>query len=190
MSDAEVLERLLFICEQEHVKYTNDGLESLLFCCDGDLRVAVNSLQATASGFDVVNSDNVLKVCDQPPPAIAKQIIISCTNHDMKGARSGITTLWDQGYSASDIVGTIFKVTKDAAIPEKVKLEYLKEIGMCQLRIAEGIATLIQLLGLVGKLCVCSIVCFYIPCFVYLLHYNAQRTLCINGSSVHPDVRV
>lgn len=154
----------MYICEQEHVQYTNDGLESLLFCCDGDLRVAVNSLQATASGFDIVNAENVLKVCDQPPPTVAKQIITSCSQFDMKGARSGITTLWDQGYSASDIVGTLFKVTKDAALPEKRKLEFLKEIGMCQLRIAEGMATLIQLLGLVGRLCECYFVCFSYCC--------------------------
>ena len=46
-----------------------------------------------------------------------------------------------------------FKVAKDADIPEKNKLEFLKEIGMCQLRIGEGVATLIQLLGLVARLC-------------------------------------
>lgn len=149
------MERLLHICEQEKVQYTNDGLESLLFCSDGDLRVAVNSLQATASGFDIVNAENVLKVCDQPPPTVARGIITACMEHQMKEARSGITSLWDQGYSASDIVGTLFKVTKDAAIPEKIKLEFLREIGMCQLRIAEGLATLIQLLGLVGRLCEC-----------------------------------
>ena len=115
--------------------------------------MAVNSLQATASGFDVVNGENVLKVCDQPPPTIAKAIIMGCMNHQMKEARSGITQLWDQGYSASDIIGTLFKVAKDADIPEKNKLEFLKEIGMCQLRIGEGVATLIQLLGLVARLC-------------------------------------
>ena len=115
----------------------------------------MNSLQATASGFDIVNAENVLKVCDQPPPTVARGIITACMEHQMKEARSGITSLWDQGYSASDIVGTLFKVTKDAAIPEKIKLEFLREIGMCQLRIAEGLATLIQLLGLVGRLCEC-----------------------------------
>ena len=144
------------------MNYTNDGLESILFCCDGDLRVAVNNLQATASGFDIVNAENVLKVCDQPPPSIAKQIISCCISHDMKGGRSGMTSLWDQGYSASDIIGTLFKVTKDADISEKVKLEFLKEIGMCQLRISEGISTLVQLLGLVGKLCSYFFVCFRI----------------------------
>lgn len=143
----------MHICEAEQVTYTKDGLEALLFCADGDLRVAVNSLQATYFGFGVVNGENVIKVCDQPPPIVAKQIIQSCMSRDMVDARAGITQLWNQGYSSSDIVGTLFRVTKDGDIPEKVKLEFLKEIGMCQLRIAEGVTTLLQLLGLVAKLC-------------------------------------
>ena len=98
--------------------------------------MAVNSLQATFYGFNVVNEENVIKVCDQPPPVVAKQIVQCCVSKDMVGARSGMTQLWNLGYSSSDIVGTIFKVTK-----------------VCQLRIAEGATTLLQLLGLVAKMC-------------------------------------
>ena len=96
LRDGEILSRLLYICEHEKVKYTNDGLEALLFCSDGDLRMAVNSLQATASGFDVVNSENVLKVCDQPPP-VAQQIVSSCAKGDIEGGRAGMNKLWDDG---------------------------------------------------------------------------------------------
>ena len=97
LRNGEILSRLLYICEHEKVKYTNDGLEALLFCSDGDLRMAVNSLQATASGFDVVNSENVLKVCDQPPPAVAQQIVSSCAKGDIEGGRAGMNKLWDDG---------------------------------------------------------------------------------------------
>ena len=91
------MSRLLHICEAEGVRYTNDGLEALLFCCDGDLRMAVNSLQATASGFEVVDSASVLKVCDQPPPTVAKQVILSCSSGDIQSARGGLNRLWDEG---------------------------------------------------------------------------------------------
>lgn len=94
-----MLGRLLHICQAEGVRYTNDGLEALLFCCDGDLRMAVNSLQATASGFGVVDSASVLKVCDQPPPTVAKQIVLSCAVGDMQTARGGLNRLWDEGRS-------------------------------------------------------------------------------------------
>lgn len=88
--------------------------------------MAVNSLQATASGFDVVNGQNVLKVCDQPPPSVAQKIVSSCASGDIEGGRAGINRLWNDGYSASDIMGTIFKVTKDAPMTETLRLEFLK----------------------------------------------------------------
>ena len=82
MKDSEILERLLFICEAEKVEYTKEGLEALLFCADGDLRV---------------NGENVMKVCDQPPPLTARQIVTSCREKKMREARSGIDSLWRAG---------------------------------------------------------------------------------------------
>jgi hypothetical protein len=34
--------------------------------------------------------------------------------------------LWNQGYAAIDIVGTFFRVAKNADIPEKKKLAFIK----------------------------------------------------------------
>ena len=89
----------MVICEAEKVEYTKEGLEALLFCADGDLRVGVNSLQATVSGFGVVNGENVMKVCDQPPPLTARQIVTNCREKKMREARSGIDSLWRAGAS-------------------------------------------------------------------------------------------
>ena len=55
---------MLTIAKSENCQYTKDGMEALLFIADGDLRNAVNSLQAAYSGFDIINSENVYKVND------------------------------------------------------------------------------------------------------------------------------
>jgi hypothetical protein len=44
------------------VSFTDDGLEAVVFTADGDMRQALNNLQATHSGFGLVNQDNVFKV--------------------------------------------------------------------------------------------------------------------------------
>lgn len=44
------------------VTYTDSGLEAILFTAEGDMRNALNSLQATHAGFGVVNDTNVYKV--------------------------------------------------------------------------------------------------------------------------------
>jgi replication factor C subunit 2/4 len=38
LSDAQVLKRLLEVCEAENVSYTDDGLEAIVFTAQGDMR--------------------------------------------------------------------------------------------------------------------------------------------------------
>ena len=75
LSNEQILLRLKEICQLENVSYSGDGLEALIFTAEGDLRNALNNLQATNSGFGHVNQVNVFKVCDQPHPTIVKEII-------------------------------------------------------------------------------------------------------------------
>ncbi|KAI0094334.1 P-loop containing nucleoside triphosphate hydrolase protein [Irpex rosettiformis] len=154
LRDAEVLKRLLEICEYENIKYNDDGLTALVFTAEGDMRQAINNLQSTHSGFGFVSGDNVFKVCDQPHPIIVQAIIRACTKGDIEAAMEKLNELWNQGYSAVDIIVTIFRVTKTFdEIPEYTKLEYIKEIGFTHMRILEGVGTLIQLGGLMARLC-------------------------------------
>lgn len=44
------------------VAYVPEGLEAVVFTADGDMRQALNNLQATFSGFQFVNQDNVFRV--------------------------------------------------------------------------------------------------------------------------------
>ena len=63
LSDSQLLKRLIQVSNSEKITFTNDGLEAILFTCDGDMRQALNNLQSTCSGFGEVTPDNVFKVC-------------------------------------------------------------------------------------------------------------------------------
>ncbi|QRW24861.1 replication factor C subunit 4 [Rhizoctonia solani] len=154
LRDEEVLKRVLEVCEMEKVKYNDEGLTALLFTAEGDLRQALNNLQSTHAGFGFVSADNVFRVCDQPHPVIVQEIIRACQNGDIDSAMSKLNELWHNGYSAVDIVTTLFRVTKTFDdLPEYMKLEFIKEIGWTHMRVLEGVGTLVQLGGLMGRLC-------------------------------------
>ncbi|EIW87071.1 P-loop containing nucleoside triphosphate hydrolase protein [Coniophora puteana RWD-64-598 SS2] len=154
LRDTEVLARLLEICKEENVQYNDDGLTALIFTCEGDMRQAINNLQSTHSGFGFVSGENVFKVCDQPHPVIVQAIIRACHKCEVDSALEKLHELWDQGYSAVDIVVTLFRVAKTFdELPEYTKLEYIKEIGFTHMRVLEGVGTLMQLAGLVARLC-------------------------------------
>lgn len=154
LKDQEVLKRLVEIAAAEKVKYAEDGLAALIFTSEGDMRQAINNLQSTVSGFGFVSADSVFKVCDQPHPVVIQKLLSSCEKADLSDALDQLEHLWEQGYSALDIVSTLLKVVKGMdRMSEFMKLEFIKEIGFTHMRILEGVSTLVQLGGLLSRLC-------------------------------------
>jgi len=156
LSNEQVMTCLLKVATAESVAYTNDGLEAILFTAEGDMRHALNNFQASVflSNGGMVNQSVVFKVCDQPHPKTLGEIVKACQANDAPTAVKNMQALWKTGYSPSDIIGTLFKVVKaNKDLSEALKLEYLREIGFTHMRIADGVNTLLQLLGLVGRLC-------------------------------------
>ncbi|CAG8759950.1 16229_t:CDS:2, partial [Racocetra fulgida] len=127
LSDKAILKRLTEICKLEGVKYNPEGLEAIIFTAEGDMRQAINNLQSTFTGFSFVNAENVYKVCDQPHPAAVTKVLDDCYNYKVDEALTGLTELWEKGYSAMDIITTMFRVVKfNNEWQEGLKLDFIK----------------------------------------------------------------
>ncbi|OCT95116.1 hypothetical protein XELAEV_18012800mg [Xenopus laevis] len=153
LTDAQVLARLMDVVEKEKVQCTDDGLEAIVFTAQGDMRQALNNVQSTCAGFGFVNSTNVFKVCDEPHPLLVKEMLQHCVNANIDEAYKIVAHLWKLGYSPEDIIGNIFRVCKTFQMPEYLKLEFIKEIGYTHMKIAEGVNSLLQMAGLLARLC-------------------------------------
>jgi len=153
-SDAQILKRLKQIIEAENVQYSDDGLSALLFSAEGDMRQAINNLQSTFQGFHFVNGENVFKVVDQPHPVVIARVLQACAKSELNKALDEIEQLSDKGYTAIDLVTTMFKVSKTVdGLQEQQRLLFLKEIGLTHLRVLEGLNTRLQVFGLISRLC-------------------------------------
>lgn len=64
LTDEEMLKRLVFVVKAESFEVEDEGYQALIFTAEGDMRYALNNLQATAAGFDKISKENVYKVCD------------------------------------------------------------------------------------------------------------------------------
>lgn len=144
LTDKQLLSRLMHVCSAESVSWTEKGLEAIIFTSEGDMRNALNSLQATHAGFGAITDEAVFKVCDQPHPMIAKNIIKCCIEGNVDEACNLILSLYKAGYAAVDIIGTLFKVTKAHNFNEDTKLEFIKDIGTTHMRIADGVDSIAQ----------------------------------------------
>lgn len=76
------------------------------------MRQALNNLQSTHSGFGLITTENVFKVCDQPHPVVVQQMLRACAKADVDTALERLDALWEDGYAAIDIVTTVFRVVK------------------------------------------------------------------------------
>jgi replication factor C subunit 2/4 len=155
LTNAEILKRLLHVIAQEKVPYTDDGLEAILYMAEGDMRNALNSLQATFAGFGKVTVDNVFKVCDQPHPVLVEAIIEACvTKKDLNEAHKELSRLLSRGYAASDVMATFFKVGQNPKLfpDEHFQLAVLRIIGETTIRVAEGAGSPLQLAAMLARI--------------------------------------
>ena len=86
LSNKQLLKRLIEVCRAEQVSYDDSGLEAILFTAEGDMRHALNNLQATNSGFGHISAENVWKVCDQPHPVKIKKTVDKCLAGELDDA--------------------------------------------------------------------------------------------------------
>lgn len=153
LTDAQLLAKLIEVCQKENVNYDESGLEAIVFTAQGDMRQALNNLQSTHNGFGLVNSENVFKVCDEPHPMMVQEMLEYCVKGDIHKAYKIMAKLWRLGYAAEDIIGNIFRVCKRMKMPERLKLAYIRDIGETHMKIVDGLNSLLQMSGLLAKLC-------------------------------------
>ena len=135
------------------VPYIPEGLEAIIFTADGDMRQALNNLQATYSGFRFVNQEIFFKVitqkrllticyvlrlwgcynmlasfqvCDQPHPFHVKNMVRNVLEGKFDDACLALKQLYDLGYSPTDIITTLFRIIKNYDMAEYLKLEFMK----------------------------------------------------------------
>jgi len=155
LTNAEILSRLMYVIEKENVAYSEDGLEAVLYMAEGDMRNAINCLQATCAGFGLVSADHVFKVCDQPHPVLVEGILSACVvKRNLDEAHRELCRLMSRGYAPSDVISTFFKVAQNPQMfaTEETQLSVLRIIGETTLRIAEGVGTQLQLAAMLAKI--------------------------------------
>lgn len=153
LTDAQILAKVLEVCEKEKLSYTEEGVSAVVFTAQGDLRAALNNLQSTAQGFAHVSSEHVFKVCDEPHPMMVRTMLEACTRQDIHQAYKVIAKLCKLGYAAEDIVSNVFRVCKTLEVEESLRLAFIREVGVTHLRVADGLTSPLQLAALLARCC-------------------------------------
>ena len=138
----------------ENVVCDEGGYSALIFSAEGDMRTAINNLQATWVGAGKVTQQRVFEICDIPDIATLNNIIRCCIARDREGAFVSMKDLWDQSFTPYELVNTIGKVIENHKI-ENVDLlyDFIDQVCALKTRVLQGVSSFIQLQGFIAKLC-------------------------------------
>lgn len=153
LEDEQVLRRLMLVADREGLEVEEKAYEALIYIAEGDMRQALNNLQATAAGFGRVTYDAVFQVCDQPHPEVIRDILTSCLAGNFTDAASRLDVLWSKGYSPLDLASSLYKAVTDLGLDEMKQLALLKELAVLRMRLLDGVCSLLQFHGCMAKIC-------------------------------------
>jgi replication factor C subunit 2/4 len=154
ISKDELFSRVKYICEKEDIEYTKEGIESLLFVSDMDIRQSINNLECIYYAFNKLTNESVYNMVDKPKPIYIEKIINDCLNGRLKEGIETTKDLFMKGYYPNDILLTFMKclLEKDLKIKESKKLKIHEIISLSYIRVNGGIDTLLQLCGCISKI--------------------------------------
>jgi replication factor C small subunit len=144
---------LKHIAENEKAKVLKDGLDAIFDVCGGDLRRAINTLQAAASLNKPVDAKVVYSIAGRAHPAdVQKMIEVAMKGNFMEARKQLREMIQKYGVAGSDIIRQVHSEIFKAEIPEPWKIKLAGIVGEIDYRLVEGADEEVQLSALLARL--------------------------------------
>ncbi|MGQ4556418.1 replication factor C small subunit [Halobellus sp. GM3] len=153
LSDDAIRSQVVDIAEAEGIEVTEDGLDALVYAAGGDMRRAINSLQAAATTGDVVDEETVYLITSTARPEEIEEMVRAAIDGDFASARSRLETLLvDTGMAGGDIIDQLHRSAWDFDLDERTTIRLMERIGEADYRITAGANERVQLEALLASL--------------------------------------
>ena len=153
LKDDDVANRLKEIAKMEKVQVLLNGLEAIVKISEGDLRKALNTLQASASLGKAVDEKAVYLVAGQAKPEDVKEMLDLALEGNFVEARNKLRSmLVEYGLSGVEIIKQVHSETFNMKISEKKKVALADAVGEIDFRITQGADQEVQLSAMLAKL--------------------------------------
>jgi replication factor C small subunit len=153
LSDAAVEAQVREIAEAEGIDVTDDGVAALVYAASGDMRRAINSLQAAATTGETVDEETVYRITSTARPEEIESMVAAAIDGDFLAARSTLDgLLTDVGMAGGDIVDQLHRSVWEFDLGEREAVLLMERIGEADYRITEGANEQVQLEALLASL--------------------------------------
>ncbi|MFB6129796.1 MAG: replication factor C small subunit [Salinigranum sp.] len=153
LSDEAVAAQIADIADAEGIELTEDGLDALVYAAAGDMRRAINSLQAAATTGEVVDDEAVYTITSTARPEEIEEMVRAAIDGDFTSARGTLETLLvETGMAGGDIIDQLHRSAWDFGLDERETVRLMERIGEADYRITQGANEQVQLEALLASL--------------------------------------
>ncbi|KAJ3055953.1 hypothetical protein HK097_008662 [Rhizophlyctis rosea] len=151
LKEDQIRTRLDYVIETEGINITEDGRKSLLRLSQGDMRRALNILQATHAAFPIVNEDAVYTCTGSPRPKDITTMASIMFDSDFASAYAAVQRLkTEKGLALSDIITELYNTVMAMELLPSCRVLLLDRMAEIEHRLSTGCTEKIQLAALIG----------------------------------------
>ncbi len=149
LSEEDIAERLEYVANEEGVKLNPKGRDSILYLANGDMRVAINLLQAASSSAKVVTDTTVFAISGRADPERIRLLLDTAIAGNFDQALGMLRVLISQeGVAPLDLIRQIHREIYGLEISMNNKQTILERTAEVEFRVAEGADGEVQLAAL------------------------------------------
>jgi len=150
----DVIEKQLeMISGKESVKFDKEGLGAILYVADGDMRHAINVLQATAAVSKNVTKEDVYNIASRAKPELVRKLMNEALGGKFMEARNILDDLLiKKSISGEEVLLQMHKEIENLEVSNETKLALVNLIGEYNFRLVEGANEKIQLDALAAQM--------------------------------------
>ena len=150
--DSAIIERINYIIKAENLEASPSAVHAIRYVAQGDMRRAINVLQATAMINRKIDVDMIYKTSSLAMPEDITDLIMTALEGNFAKAHAKMDYLLnDEGLAGTDVTGQIYREIFNISIPDKLKVELIDYLGDIDFRISEGSNERLQLGVLISK---------------------------------------
>ncbi|ETS60246.1 hypothetical protein PaG_05793 [Moesziomyces aphidis] len=147
----QVESRLQHVIESEHCNITPGGKEALLKLSRGDMRRALNVLQACHAASDHIDETAVYNCTGNPHPEDIEAVLKSMMQDEFTTAFNTIVALKTaKGIALADMISGVYDLLASIKLPPKSRIYLLDHLADTEHRLSTGGSEKLQLTALLG----------------------------------------
>ncbi|THV02470.1 P-loop containing nucleoside triphosphate hydrolase protein [Dendrothele bispora CBS 962.96] len=148
---SEVEKRINTVIEAEQVKLTEDGKKALLKLSKGDMRRALNVLQACHAAYDITSETEVYACTGNPHPSDIETIVNSMLSDEFSTSYKLISTMkTERGLALQDLLAGAYEYAETLDLKPNARIYLLDNLATTEYRLSTGGSEKLQTTALLG----------------------------------------